>query len=103
MLRLKLELLQPNLSSKVQHSQMTQKKNHDVKKPYRQFIEEDLVYAENCTNNSNSKWLPGKISQATGPLSYIIELLNGNTIRRHVDHIKAREQSQEPQSSVDIN
>ena len=49
--RSKLELLQPNLSSKVQHSQMTRKKNHDVKKPYCQFIEGDLVYAENFTNN----------------------------------------------------
>ena len=49
------------------------------------------------------KWLPGKISKATGPLSYIIELLNGNTVCRHVDHIKAREQSQEQQSSVDTN
>ena len=102
-LRSKLELLQPNFSSKMQHSQITQKKNHDVKKPYRQFIEGDLVYAENCTNNSNSKWLSGKISLATGPLSYIIELLNGNTVRHHVDHIKAREQSQEQQSSVGTN
>ena len=97
-LRSKLELLQPNLSSKVQNSQVTQKKNYDVKKPYRQFIEGDLVYAENFTNNSNLKWLSGKISKATGPLSYIKELLNGNTVCRHVDHIKAREQSQEQQS-----
>ena len=102
-LRSKLELLQPNLSSKVQHSQMTQKKIDDVKKPYRQFIEEDLVYVENFTNNSNFKWLPGKISKATGLLSYIVELLNGNIVHRHVDHIKAREQSQEQQSSVDTN
>ena len=64
-LRSKLELLQPNLLSKVQHSQMCQKKNPDVKKPYRQFIEGDLVYVENFTNNSNLKWLPVKICQAT--------------------------------------
>ena len=28
----------------------------------------------------------------TGPLSYIIDLLDGKTVRRHVDHIKAREE-----------
>ena len=59
---------------------MTQKKHHDVKKPYHQFIE---VNAENFTTNSNLKWLPGRISKPTGPLSYIIELVDGNTVRRH--------------------
>ena len=35
-----------------------------------------------------------KISKVTGPLSYIIDLLDGKTVRRHVDHIKAREEEQ---------
>jgi len=61
-------------------------------KPYCQFVEGDLVYAENFSDNSELKWLPGRISKVTGPLSYIIELLNGKTVRRHVDHIKAREE-----------
>ena len=61
------------------------------------------MYAESFTNNSNLKWLSDKICQDTGPVSYIIELLNGNTVRCHVNHTKAREQSQEQQSSVDTN
>ena len=63
-------------------------------------MEGDLVYAENFTNNSDFKWLPGNISKVTGPLSYIIELLDGKTVWRHVDHIKARE---EQPSSNDTN
>lgn len=94
-LRSCLDLLQPNLTSKVQQSQLTQQQNHDTKKPYRQFVEGDLVYAENFSATSDIKWLPGKVTKITGPLSYIIELSDGNTVRRHVHHIKARENNQD--------
>ena len=94
-LRSCLDLLQPNLTSKVQQSQLTQQQNHDTKKPYRQFVEGDLVYAENFSATSDIKWLPGKVTKITGPLSYVIELSDGNTFRRHVDHIKARENDQD--------
>ena len=90
-LRSRLDLMQPSLTSRVQQSQMTQKKNHDTKKPYRQFAEGDLVYAENFSTNIGTKWLPGKIDEVTGPLSYVIKFTEGNKVRRHVDHIKARE------------
>ena len=40
------------------------------------------------------KWLivciPGKVVKVTGPLSYHIELLSGQVVRRHVDAICAR-------------
>ena len=36
------------------------------------------------------KWIPGIIQKATGSLSYIIDLLNGTTVKTHVDSIKAR-------------
>ena len=38
--------------------------------------------------------LPGKVTKITGPLSYVIDLSDGNTVCLHVDHIKARENSQ---------
>ena len=94
-LRSRLDLLQPNLTSKVQQSQLTQQQNHGTKKPYRQFVEGDLVYAENFSATSDIKWFPGKVTKITKPLSYVIELSDGNTVRRHVDHIKARENDQD--------
>ena len=94
-LRSRLDLLQPNLTSKVQQLQLTQQQNHDTKKPYCQFVEGGLVYAENFSATSDIKWLPGKVTKITGPLSYVIELSDGNTVRRHVDHIKARENNQD--------
>ena len=56
---------------------------------HRQFTKEDLVHVKNFSNNSGPKWLPSKVDKVTGPLSYVIELTNGNKICRHVDHVKA--------------
>ena len=54
-----------------------------------------MVYAENFSATSDIKWLRGKVTKITGPLSYVIELSDGNTVRHHVDHIKARENDQD--------
>ena len=35
--------------------------------------------------------MPGIIDKVTGPLSYVIKLPDGSTIRYHIDHIKAKE------------
>ena len=35
-------------------------------------------------------WLPGIISEVTGPVSYVIELTDGRTVRRHQDHVRRR-------------
>ena len=33
-------------------------------------------------------WLPGIITEVTGPVSYVIELTDGRTVRRHQDHVR---------------
>ena len=65
---------------------------HDGKKSVRQFALKDPVYTENFTNKK-PKWLPGTVAKITGPLSYVIELRNGMTVRRHVDSIRKRVQT----------
>ena len=45
------------------------------------------MYVEDFTA-SPQKWIPGKIVEVTDPLSYCIELLDGSTVRRHVDVIQ---------------
>ena len=47
------------------------------------------MYVEDFTA-SPQKWIPGKIVEVTGPLSYCIELLDGSTVRRHVDNVIQR-------------
>ena len=39
---------------------------------------------------SKVEWLPGIIEAASGPLSYVIRLTDGRTVKRHVDHIRER-------------
>ena len=36
------------------------------------------------------KWKPGVVEEILGPVTYRIELLDGRTWRRHVDHLKLR-------------
>ena len=66
-----------------------QKLSHDSSKPYRTFSEGEKVYVEDFTT-AKQRWIPGTIQKASGPVSYVVVLLNGSTVRRHVDSIKAR-------------
>ena len=88
-IRSRLDLLLPDLTSVVQDKQLKQKQAHDKKKPDRNFIIGDTVFAEDFTASSE-KWLPGVVQKVTGPLSYQIELSNGQIVRRHIDSIRAR-------------
>ena len=68
-IRSRLDLLLPDLTSVVQDKQLKQKQVHDKKKPDRNFIIGDTVFAEDFTASSE-KWLPGVVQKVTGPLSY---------------------------------
>jgi len=89
-LRSRLDLLFPDVSQKVESQQLKQKQLHDTSKPVRTFTVGDLVYAEDFSP-SPTKWLPGKVTKVTGPLSYCIELLDGSIVCRHVDHVRRRD------------
>ena len=39
---------------------------------------------------SPRKWMPGTIKTQSGPVSYQIELEDGQIVRRHIDHIRLR-------------
>ena len=47
----------------------------------------DLVYARNY--GSGTKWIPGKVKEVTGPVSYKVELLQDGVVwRRHQDQLR---------------
>lgn len=50
------------------------------------FLNSDCVYVRNF--GQGEVWLPGIISEVTGPMLYTIELTNGRTVRRHQDHVR---------------
>ena len=88
-LRSQLDLLKPDVVATVEKNQLKQKLAHDGKQPLRVFSEGEPVYVQDFTT-SKQKWILGNIQKATGPVSYLVMLSDGSTVRRHVDNIKAR-------------
>ena len=97
-----LDNLYPNIPEKVKLCQDKQKTSHDSTKSLRTFTVGDTVFAENFTGKT-PKWIAGTIAEVTGPLSYIVGLPDGTTIRRHVDCIRHRDcpLSSDPSPSTD--
>ena len=78
-------LLKPDVATRVQQSQKT---SHDLHTKARSFRVGDLVFV--CDFPSGTLWLPGRVVKVNGPLSYLIELQDGRTVRCHVDHVRSR-------------
>lgn len=53
----------------------------------------DCVYVKNFA--SGSKWLPGVIHRQSGPVSFVVDLLDGRQVRRHQDHVRVRTDAEE--------
>ena len=99
-LRSRLDLLYPSVSTRVEKNQLRQTQTHDSKNSVlRSFCVGDTVYAKNFASSS-PKWLPGVVTQVTGPLSYEIALEQGTTVRRHVDSVRSRVSPDIEQSRV---
>ena len=48
----------------------------------------DCVFVKNFA--IGSPWLPGVIHRQSGPVSFVIDLLDGRQVRRHTDHVRVR-------------
>ena len=83
-----LNLMKPDLSSKVQQKQEAQKVHHDKSAKHRQFQIGDAVYVKDFT--AHKSWIPGIVSEVKGPLSYHVTIADGRVFRRHVEHIRPR-------------
>ncbi|XP_071092521.1 uncharacterized protein [Haliotis cracherodii] len=88
-LRKHLDLTHPSVQQTVKKSQWRQKIQHDLHVKDRSMKEQDTVYVKNFGNGM--KWLPGTVSNRTGPLSFEVELSDGRNVRRHQDHVRTRE------------
>ena len=95
--RTRLELLRPCIQSHVLKKQQNQKVTHDKSAKARKFQVQDRVYARNFSDGE--VWIPGVIAKCIGPLSFIVKLEDGRTIRRHIDHLQPRFVSQSSSSS----
>lgn len=44
-----------------------------------------------CDFRTNKAWLPGVVIEKTGPVSTQVALEDGQVVRRHQDHVRAKE------------
>ena len=87
-LRSRLDLIKPNLVRRVHDKQGEQQRHHDQHTKQRTFAVGERVYVKN--HRGGVPWLPGVIAQATGPVSYRVEMVDGKIIRSHQDHIRSQ-------------
>ena len=88
-LRSHLDLLMPSIVTRVNAKQQQQKVNHDGNCKLREFDVGDTVYIRNF--RGTPLWIPGIVNQCRGPVSYSVKLNDGTIVKRHVDHVKTRQ------------
>ena len=85
-----LSILHPDftIQTRVTNKQQSQKNNHDSHATKRHLTNGDTVFVHDFSTGKN--WLPGTVTQSKGPLPFLIKLVDGRVIRRHIDHIQER-------------
>ena len=81
----KVDLVKPDLTTRVENNQYKQKDFHDQHSRTRKFLVGEGIMYRNF--NGDPKWKPGKITKYLGSVSVLIQGDDGTNIRRHIDHI----------------
>ena len=84
-IRTRLDLLHPDIGSRVQAKQLDRKAAVDAHRSMHQFAIGQHVMTQNFCNGA--RWIPGTVIDQTGPVSYRIRVQGGRVWRRHVDHL----------------
>lgn len=95
-LKSRLDLVRPDVTRTVRGKQENQKQQHDRHVRERKFKAEDPVYIKNY--GQGNKWIPARIIEKTGPVSYTAMSDDGKRTRRHQDQIlnrKVQEQNED--------
>ena len=96
--RTHLDHLHPDEAKAVEEQQLKQKVYQDRHAKDRQVNVGDPVYVNNFS--SVPCWLPGVVVNKSGPVSFIVKLLDDRTVRRHQDHVRARRAQHFPEREV---
>ncbi len=88
MLRSTFDLLLPDVKTNILKKKQREKEGHDKSCKFRSFEVGDSVYVWNYSGGP--KWIPVVVESCTGPLSYKTALAQGQTVKKHVDQIRAR-------------
>ena len=86
--RSRLDLLKPHSAERVEKRQMAQKSQHDQHARDRVFTKRDPVFVRNY--HQGDRWLPGIVTEKTGPVSFKVKLTTGQNRRCHQDQLRKR-------------
>ncbi len=87
-LRSRLDLLCPDIEARVLDKLSKQEQYANQHSKIRPFQEGEDVYVHNF--GEGQKWIPGRIIALEGNVSFRVQLSDGRTFVRHVDHIQKR-------------
>ena len=87
-LKSRLDLIRPDVSRTVTVQQERQKQHHDINTRQRKFSEQDPVYVRNY--GRGYKWIPARIIDKSGPVSYTVISEGRKYTRRHQDQVLSR-------------
>ena len=85
-LRTKLTLIQPDVERRVREKQAAQKHQHDQHARERSFAIGQKVMVKNL--RPGPAWIPEEITKQLGPVTFSVLIRDGQTWKRHVDHLK---------------
>ena len=89
LVRTRFDLLKPNLEHRVLAKQAVQKDQHDQHAHLRSLEAGQPVMVKNMRPGVN--WIPGVILKQLGPVSFLVDVGEGRTWKRHIDHLKVRD------------
>ena len=84
-----LDFLHPNLAGRIEKSQYRQKQDHDRSSRERHFAIGDQVFVRNFQTDG-PRWMAAVIVRSRGPVSFDVELEDGQIVHHHIDHVHTR-------------
>lgn len=79
------DLLRPDLQERVEGKQAIQSKYHNRHSKRHELVAGTAVWAQNW--REGPAWVRARVH---GPVSYLVELENGDLWRRHINHLRTR-------------
>ena len=96
--RTHLDLLRPELQERVEEKQAIQSRYHNRHCKGRELATGTAVWAHNWRDGP--AWVRARVHDSLGPVSYLVELENGDLWRRHIDHLRTRPSDIQTDSSL---
>ena len=87
-LQTRLDLLQPDLRTRIVGKQTAQKAGHDRGTKEHHLNIQDLVFVRNFLKGP--KWSAGIVTGDEGSRIYEVTLSDGRVLQRHIDHLRIR-------------